>query len=512
MSVTVFASVYIGSFEISLKIFEFSQKNKMKEIDHVRAHLDLGKESYQNDRIGYELVDDLCEILCEFKNIMNGYKVDYYEAYVSAVVRDVSNEAFVLDQIKLRTGLDIKVISNSEHRFISYKSVAARDKFADMIQTSAAVIDIGGASIQITLFQNGQLITTQHMEVGTARLRSILYKPGVPEESYKKQLEEYLNKKFEVLKSLYFKDGVDCIIFMNDYGLELVNKIEKDNKIDNIIKGEKFEKYLEKLQKKSVSDMIRELDVPDERDSLLVPSLMLFKTLVSNFKASKIWIPGVDINDGIAYDYAEKNHFIKASHDFKADIISAAKYMSAHYNSHSPHIEALDVLSMKIFDVLKKNNGLTDRDKLLLEVAVILHDCGKYISMVNSAQCAYEIIMASEIIGLTHAEREIVALTVLYNSIQLDLYEDLSDRIDYGSYIKVAKLSAILRVANALDQSHMQKFKNVKTSLKGRELIITLEVFEDISLEQALFENKIAYFENVFSIKPVLKQKRIYDV
>ena len=126
MSVTVFASVYIGSFEISLKIFEFSQKNKMKEIDHVRAHLDLGKESYQNDRIGYELVDDLCEILCEFKNIMNGYKVDYYEAYVSAVVRDVSNEAFVLDQIKLRTGLDIKVISNSEHRFISYKSVAAR--------------------------------------------------------------------------------------------------------------------------------------------------------------------------------------------------------------------------------------------------------------------------------------------------------------------------------------------------------------------------------------------------
>ena len=167
---------------------------------------------------------------------------------------------------------------------------------------------------------------------------------------------------------------------------------------------------------------------------------------------------------------------------------------------------------MKIFDALKKNNGLTDRDKLLLEVAVILHDCGKYISMVNSAQCAYEIIMASEIIGLTHAEREIVALTVLYNSIQLDLYEDLSDRIDYGSYIKVAKLSAILRVANALDQSHMQKFKNVKTSLKGRELIITLEVFEDISLEQALFENKIAYFENVFSIKPVLKQKRIYDV
>ena len=167
---------------------------------------------------------------------------------------------------------------------------------------------------------------------------------------------------------------------------------------------------------------------------------------------------------------------------------------------------------MKIFDTIRKQNGLTERDKLLLEVSVILHDCGKFVSLVNSAQCAYEIIMASEIIGLTHLEREIVALTILYNSTQLDLYEDLSDRIDYDSYLKVAKLSAILRVANALDQSHKQKFKNVKTSLKGRELIITLEAFEDISLEKALFENKTAYFENVFSIKPVLKQKKIYDV
>ena len=512
MAVTVFASVYIGSFEISLKIFEISRKNKMKEIDYVRTHLDLGKDAYQNGSIGYELVDNLCEILVEFKTIMDGYKVDSYEAYASAIMRDISNEAFVLDQIQLRTGFVIKVISNSEHRFISYKSVAARKEFEEMIQTSAAVIDIGGASIQITLFKNGELITTQHMEVGTVRLRSILYKPGMSENSYQKQLEEYLNKKFEVLRALYFENGVDYIIFMNDHGLELINRIEKDNKLDNLIKGDKFTRYLEKIQKKSLSDMIRELNIADERDTLMVPSLMLFKTLVLNLNASKVWIPGVDINDGIAFDYAERNCFVKAAHDFRADIISAAKYMSAHYNSHSPHIEALKVLSMKIFDTIRKQNGLTERDKLLLEVSVILHDCGKFVSLVNSAQCAYEIIMASEIIGLTHLEREIVALTILYNSTQLDLYEDLSDRIDYDSYLKVAKLSAILRVANALDQSHKQKFKNVKTSLKGRELIITLEAFEDISLEKALFENKTAYFENVFSIKPVLKQKKIYDV
>jgi exopolyphosphatase/guanosine-5'-triphosphate,3'-diphosphate pyrophosphatase len=150
------------------------------------------------------------------------------------------------------------------------------------------------------------------------------------------------------------------------------------------------------------------------------------------------------------------------------------------------------------------------RERLLLEVAVILHDCGKYISLANSSKCAYEIIMASEIIGLTHNERQIVAMTVLYNILPLDDYEEVSDRLSREDYLTVAKLSAILRVSNALDQSHRQKFKDIGISLKGHNLVITVEALEDISLEQALFEAKTTYFENVFSMKPILKEKRVY--
>jgi exopolyphosphatase/guanosine-5'-triphosphate,3'-diphosphate pyrophosphatase len=40
--------------------------------------------------------------------------------------------------------------------------------------------------------------------------------------------------------------------------------------------------------------------------------------------------------------------------------------------------------------------------------------------------------------------------------------------------------------------------------------VITVEALEDISLEQALFEAKTTYFENVFSMKPILKEKRVY--
>jgi exopolyphosphatase/guanosine-5'-triphosphate,3'-diphosphate pyrophosphatase len=327
---------------------------------------------------------------------------------------------------------------------------------------------------------------------------------------YETQMEEYVNKKLEVFRSLHLEQGIDYVIFMSDYCEELIARLNK-NQEDKVVKAEKFLKYIDKLQKKSVEEICQELNLANGKDPLIVPSIIVFKSMVNNLNASNVWVPGVNISDGIAYDYAERNHFVKNTHDFEADIISAAQNLSRHYNSYSPHIKALTKLATKIFDTMKKVHGMGPREKLLLQVAVILHDCGKYISLANSPKCAYEIIMASEIIGLTHLEREMVAMTVLYNTLPLDDYEEVSDRLDQQSYLTVAKLSAILRVANALDQSHKQKFQDIRISLKDRNLVITVESLEDISLEQALFEAKTKYFENVFSMKPILKEKRVYN-
>ena len=159
---------------------------------------------------------------------------------------------------------------------------------------------------------------------------------------------------------------------------------------------------------------------------------------------------------------------------------------------------------------MKKVHGLNKRHLLLLRVATLLHDVGKYVSISNGSISAYNIIMESEIIGLTHRERSIVAYTVLFNTLPLMKIDELPDPVDEESYIVFAKLSAILRVANALDQSHKQKFDSSRIILKDRELLITVEASEDLTLERALFANKTQYFEDVFSIKPVLKEKRVY--
>ena len=442
---------------------------------------------------------------------MESYKVDSYEVCAAAALRDTTNEIFVLDQIYLRTGFRVKVLSNSEHRFISYKAVAGSPVFEEMIKTSAAVVDVGGASVQITLFRNGKMITTQHMEAGIMRLRNLLGDRGYSLKMYENQIEEYVNKKLEGFRAIYMNTPVDYLILISDYADGLVKKIEEKGGKSRQVKLDKFSKFIDKLLKKTLEEITAELNLSDEREPLIIPALVLYKMMAQNVNPKEVWVPGANIQDGMAFDYAQHNKLLASTHDFDADVISAATFLSEHYHSFSPHIQTLSKLSIKIFDAMKQEHGLGKRARLLLQVATILHDCGKYVSFAEASESTYHIIMSSEIIGLTHQEREIVAQIVRYNTLPLDPYEEVADVLSQEEYLCVAKLSAILRVANALDQSHKQKFKNIRIAVRERKLVITVEAFEDIALEQALFDAKTSYFENVYSMKPVLKEKRIYN-
>ena len=69
MSIRTFAAIDVGSFEICMKIFEFSGKNTMREIDSIKQRIDLGSETYAEGKISKEKMDELCRILKEFSDI-----------------------------------------------------------------------------------------------------------------------------------------------------------------------------------------------------------------------------------------------------------------------------------------------------------------------------------------------------------------------------------------------------------------------------------------------------------
>ncbi|MDE7232313.1 MAG: exopolyphosphatase, partial [Lachnospiraceae bacterium] len=98
---------------------------------------------------------------------------------------------------------------------------------------------------------------------------------------------------------------------------------------------------------------------------------------------------------------------------------------------------------------------------------------------------------------------------VKYNHMEFDYGEVMGSGgdIDKEAYLTIAKLTAILKIANGQDRSHKQKFKDVKASLKERELVITVDGSVDITLEKGLFTKRSDFFEEVYSIRPVIRQR-----
>ena len=267
---------------------------------------------------------------------------------------------------------------------------------------------------------------------------------------------------------------------------------------------------MEFLRKRSAGEIAVKLGISEENASLMFIAAVLLNQVMTMTGAELVWAPGVTLCDGIAYEYAQKRKLLVGGHDFEKDIVDSAMSISKRYMGSRKRAETLENLTMVLFEATKKLHGLGKREQLLLRIAAILHDCGKYISIASLGECSYQIIMATEIIGLSHLEREIIANVVKFNHEEFIYYEELSrdSSLDMPAYLTMAKLTAILRLANGMDRSHKQKFKNIKAQLRENELVLTADTGEDITLEKGLFTNRAQFFEEVFNVRPVIRQKK----
>lgn len=512
MAIKTFAAIDVGSYELSMKIFELKGNNGMRQIDHIRYRLDLGTETYATGKLSYEKVDELCRILREFSTIMKAYKVDGYKAYGTSAIRETQNALILLDQIRNRSGIKVDVLSNSEQRFLDYKSIASKgDIFNRIIKKGTAIVDIGGGSLQISLFDKEKLITTQNIKLGVLRIRDAIHKLQPRRTQVDDLLQEMISNHLAVFKKLYLSERtISNIIIVDDYVSAVLPKKAEGADGSGIVSAEQFYQFADELKTGTDAELASIMGIPEENVGLLSISTALVKNLMQVMEADTLWAPGVTLSDGIAYEYAEKHNHLMIEHDFENDILSCAKNISKRYMGSKGRGETLTDIALTIFDSMKKVHGLGKRERLLLQIATILHDCGKYISLVNVGECSYQIVMATEIIGLSHIEREMVAEIVKYNHVDFLYYSEIgkSVTLDKASYLIIAKLTAILRVANGLDRSHKQKFRNITAVLKEDELQLNVQEGIDITFEKGMFDSKADFFEEVYSVRPVIKTKK----
>src|SRR5437773_477157 len=74
------------------------------------------------------------------------------------------------------------------------------------------------------------------------------------------------------------------------------------------------------------------------------------------------------------------------------------------YDPEPKHAKRVSALAVSLFDQLKSSHGLGKRDRLLLELAALLHEVGNFIGSSGHHRHSFYIVSQSPILGLSDDE------------------------------------------------------------------------------------------------------------
>lgn len=282
----ILAAIDIGSNAARLLISEASVYKDgtvdFTKLTLLRIPLRLGFDVFDKGSVSEEKKKKLIETLKAYKLLMNIYNVQHYRACATSAMRDATNGAEILKEIKSETGMDINIITGQEEATILYETHIA-EKLSD--NKSYLYIDVGGGSTEVTLFAKSQTIFKESFNIGTIRMLH----------------NKVSDEQWEHMK-WYIKTHV------RDYQpLEAIGTGGNINKILSISKRkegkplplELLKDYYKELSYSSIEERKHLYQFRDDRADVIVPALQIYISIMRWAQAEEIYVPKIGLADGL---------------------------------------------------------------------------------------------------------------------------------------------------------------------------------------------------------------------
>ncbi len=505
MGKNLVAAIDIGSRAVRMKIGEINKQGAFRELDTFTRALPLGHNTFLYGKIDFDTVDMLCDVLQNYKKAMDEYKVDDYLLVATSAIREAQNRDYIVDQIRIRTGLETNILDNSEEQFITLKAIRfGLDDFVSLAEEGLIIGEIGGGSIQLSAYKNAKIQTSVSLKLGTLRIKEVLDPLKNKNLNYRDVLKEYIQLYLGGLSELKDKQYKHLAIVGGESDLicDILSAEDRIISKKDILRLYRFVEHL------SEAEIVDKYAISNDRARVLFPSLILLKQFVKSVETEQIIVPDTSLLAGLLRNLYEKKYSKNTEDYIVADVLNSARNFAESYNLDEKHLEYVDDISIKIFNKMSKVHGLKS-ELLFLRLANILADVGKSISISDYATHTYDIVSMIDILGISRENMEMVALICKYLSDTAPTQAYISfASIPKDKHITLAKLIAILRLAKAIDMTAKQKIDIRAIRVKDKTLIITGTSKADTSLEEWSFERKAVYFKEVFGVDAILKVKK----
>ena len=282
-----FGAIDIGTNAARLLVGEVEHEGGhsfVKKISYTRVPLRLGEEVFEDGKISKKKTEDFVKTIQAFKLISEIFDVKQLRAVATSAMREATNSQKIIEKILEESGVEIEVISGDVEAELIFSTFFLLDFDKTL---PFLVIDVGGGSTEVSVFESGERIASKSFEIGTIRLLK-----GKVKNDVWSNIHEWIAEHVDL--------NTPHKIFGTGGNINKVHKIVGVGQMEPV-SLEKMKDLRVKLGSLTLIQREDEYQLKPDRADVILPALDIYIYILDELKSTELIVPKIGLSDGMIY-------------------------------------------------------------------------------------------------------------------------------------------------------------------------------------------------------------------
>ncbi|MDA8025760.1 MAG: Ppx/GppA phosphatase family protein [Actinomycetota bacterium] len=502
------AALDMGSNSFHLVVARGHGRNNFEVILKEKEMMRLGDEVAATKRFSDETRLRIAEVVARMTTLSKAVGATTMKAVATAAFRDARNAGVVVDELEESLGIKVSVIAGRTEAELIWTALSQGVDFGGDTVVGA---DLGGGSLEIMVGEQSQLIHCASYPLGvgklTSRYRAPGTVPGIDKEEVARAIRQNLDE--EMIDTISQSKPSTLILSSGSLlNIARMTLLRIDEKRWNDLSINQSEIPIDELRttcKMIISSDFKGrsklLGVDDKRVDLLPSAAIVLTELLAIVNPKRVLASEWALREGIILkelSLVSESEFEGDNPSLKVESITA---IAERYKWNERHSRKVAELAVSIFDQTKKLHGLSEKEREILYLAGLSHDIGEFISVEGHDRHSAYLLENSRLPGFDINERNCLLSVVRFHrkGTPKNDYPPFAE-LNKAQASSVLKLTALLRLADALDRSHRTIVESVKVVIEREQLLLFVDSSSAVELEEYGLRRKRQLFEDVFKL------------
>ena len=507
-----FAVVDVGSNAMRFQVASVTDRGRHYRIIHQdRKPVRLGHRVFQTGKLDPKVTESALKALKEFKSIADRHGVAATHSVATAALREASDARPFLARCK-KMGMPLEVLSEEEEaRLISLGIISGLQFHLPL----GLFLDIGGGSLEMAVANSTNNYCLFSLPLGAVRLTEKYLSSDPPRHKELKNLRYFVEGELKRVVRRIRKEKFTMVFGSAGTITTLADtdtRLTGETKVGSltVLRRPRLKALLDVLKSESVERRASLISGDPKRADIIVAGGMVLLEVMIQLELDYIFVSQRGLRDGLMIDLLHKYYAHAAPGQPDANGTESLEQIGHKYNFDAAHARQVSQLALSIFYQLQKLHQLDENHAGILRAAAMLHEIGTFIAFPKHHKHSYYLIKSSRPNSFNKEDIDLIANVARYHRKAHPSPKHLGfSQLSPNNQEVVRKLSAILRVADALDYKREQNIREVKCALSAPKSLC-IEGIASAKLkgeiERAL--QKGTLMEEVFNVKLLIRQAK----